>query len=107
MRILLIGSDNPWRMESAVERAFQRAGAFYLGHRTPGVAAMLTEGEHCAWYDDAESCIAECTRYLAQPDERMRIRVQGERFVRAHHTYDQRIENLPGNRAFVNPLAPG
>lgn len=26
MRILLIGSDNPWRMESAVERAFQRAG---------------------------------------------------------------------------------
>ena len=26
MRILLIGSDNPWRMEAAVERAMQRAG---------------------------------------------------------------------------------
>ena len=83
------------------------AGAFYLGHRTPGVAAMLTEGEHCAWYDDAESCIEQCTRYLAQPEDRMRIRVQGERFVRAHHTYDQRIANLLENRAFVNPLATG
>jgi hypothetical protein len=26
VRILLIGSDNPWRMEAAVERAMQRAG---------------------------------------------------------------------------------
>src|SRR5215213_5903441 len=26
MRILLIGSQNQWRMEAAVERAFQRAG---------------------------------------------------------------------------------
>ncbi len=26
MRILLIGSDNPWRMEAAVERAMKRAG---------------------------------------------------------------------------------
>src|SRR4029079_14470111 len=25
-RILLIGSDNPWRMEKAIERARQRAG---------------------------------------------------------------------------------
>src|ERR1044071_7211209 len=26
VRILLIGSDNPWRMENALERAMQRAG---------------------------------------------------------------------------------
>ena len=26
MRVLLIGSDNPWRMENALERAMQRAG---------------------------------------------------------------------------------
>ena len=26
MRILLIGSDNPWRMEASVERALKRAG---------------------------------------------------------------------------------
>jgi len=80
------------------------AGAFYLGHRTPGVAAMLREGEHCAWYDDAESCIERCTWYLAHPDERLRISTEGERFVRANHTYDQRIANLLENRAFVNPL---
>jgi hypothetical protein len=26
MRILMIGSNNPWRMEAALERAFRRAG---------------------------------------------------------------------------------
>ena len=26
MRILMIGSNNPWRMEAALERAFHRAG---------------------------------------------------------------------------------
>ena len=81
------------------------AGAFYLGQKTPGVAAMLKDGEHCAWYDGDESCIEKCTWYLAHPDERVRIRTEGERFVRAHHTYDQRIANLLENRAFVNPLA--
>src|SRR5678816_4730942 len=26
MRVLIIGSDNPWRMEAAIERALRRAG---------------------------------------------------------------------------------
>lgn len=81
------------------------AGAFYLGQRTAGVAAMLKDGEHCAWYDDADHCVERCTWYLSNARERKRIKMQGEQFVRAHHTYDQRIENLLENRAFENPLA--
>jgi hypothetical protein len=81
------------------------AGGFYLTQRTPGVAAMLKDGEHCAFYDDIASCIEQVRRYLDSPGEREEIRIEGERFVRAHHTYDQRISNILENRAFVNPLA--
>jgi len=78
-------------------------GAFYMTQRTPGVAAMLKDGAHCAFYDDAESCIDKCRYYLANDSVRMRIRDEGERFVRANHTYDQRIVNILENRAYVIP----
>ncbi len=81
------------------------AGAFYLGQGTPGIRAMLRDGEHCAWYDDAASCVELCDRYLSDDAARTRIRVYGERFVRANHTYDQRIANLLSGEAWTNPLA--
>ena len=103
---------NPTRAVGGVSYTSDRtwmvmlAGGFYLAQRTPGVAAMLNDGEHCAFYDDADSCVAQCARYLAAPAERAAIRKQGEEFVRAHHTYDQRIANILENRGFVNPLGP-
>jgi hypothetical protein len=81
------------------------AGGFYLAEHTQGVAAMLSDGVHCAFYSGAGNCAEQCERYLARPDERERIRSEGERFVRMHHTYDQRIANILENRAFSNPLA--
>jgi hypothetical protein len=80
------------------------AGGFYLAERTPGVAAMLRDGVHCAFYDGAEECMAQCERYLLDSRTRGTIRGEGEQFVRMHHTYDQRIGNILEARAFVNPL---
>jgi spore maturation protein CgeB len=65
---------------------------------------MLVEGVHCGFYDDTASCIQKCGYYLESHEERERIRKAGEAFVRAHHTYDQRVPNLLENREFVNPL---
>ena len=102
---------NPARAAGGVSYTSDRtwmvmlAGGFYLAERTPGVASMLREGEHCAFYQGAASCFEQCERYLGSPDERQRMRLAGEQFVRAHHTYDQRIANILENRAFVNPLA--
>lgn len=102
---------NPSRAAGGVSYTSDRtwmtmlAGGFYLAERTRGVAEMLREGEHCAFYEGAESCLVECERYLVTTDEREDIRKRGESFVRAHHTYDQRIGNLLENRAFENPLA--
>ncbi|HEX2721455.1 MAG TPA: glycosyltransferase [Gemmatimonadaceae bacterium] len=81
------------------------AGAFYLAEQTDGLAEMLREGEHCGFYRDTQSCIEQCGHYLSNPGEREDIRIAGERFVRAHHTYDQRIANILEHRPFVNPLA--
>ena len=81
------------------------AGGFYLAEHTPGVAEMLRDGEHCAFYHDPESCIEQCQKYLGDASLREKIRRAGENFVRQHHTYDQRIENLLANREYSNPLA--
>lgn len=80
------------------------AGGFYLTERTPGVAAMLTDDEHCAFYDDVDSCVEKCGAYISSPGRREEVRIRGEQFVRAHHTYDQRISNILETRRFVNPL---
>lgn len=101
---------NPARAAGGVSYTSDRtwmvmlAGGFLLAPRTPGVAAMLGEDVHCGFYDDAESCADQCARYLASPSQREEIRAEGERFVRACHTYDQRIGNLLENRPFANPI---
>jgi len=101
---------NPGRAEGGTNYTSDRtwmvmlAGAFYLGQGTPGMREMLLDGKHCAWYEDAASCVAQCDRYLGDAAERERIRVAGEKFVRAHHSYDQRIANLLSGEAWTNPL---
>lgn len=77
------------------------AGAFYLGQGTLGVAQILRDGEHCAWYTDSDDCLGKLDHYLGDPAARERIRKQGERFVRANHTYDQRIANLLSGEAWT------
>jgi len=79
-------------------------GGFYLGHGTPGLTEMLREGDHCAWYQDIDSCLEKISYYLEKPAQRERIRREGQVFVRQHHTFDQRIHNLLSGEEFVNPL---
>ena len=80
------------------------AGGFLLGQYSPGLAAMLREGEHYAWYEDVSGCINRCFHFVANNRERLVIRTQGTAFVRANHTYDQRIPYLLEDREWVNPL---
>lgn len=70
------------------------AGGLFLGPYSPGVAQMLQDGVHCAWYTDTESCFAQAERYLSNPALANQVRIQGEAFVRQHHTYDERIRHL-------------
>ena len=86
-------SDRPWLT--------MLAGGFYLGPRAPALGRLLCDGVHCAWYDDAADCLERIGHYLVCAHERERIRAAGERHVRAHHTYDQRVPHLLSGEAFV------
>ncbi len=77
------------------------AGGCYLGPYTPGVARMVQDGVHCAWYTDAESCVAQAERYLGDEALRRRVRAQGEAFVRERHTYDERVRWLLSGESWV------
>jgi spore maturation protein CgeB len=90
-------SDRTWRVILA--------GGFFLGHGTPELKRMLREGDHCAWYADIDSCLAQCGYYLGNAAQRERVRREGQVFVRQHHTFDQRIHNLLSGEEFHNPLA--
>jgi spore maturation protein CgeB len=46
-------------------------------------------------------CVAKARYYLANPGERTRIRRAGEAHVRAHHTFDQRIEYILTGREWT------
>src|SRR4051812_38886471 len=81
------------------------AGGFFLGHGTPELKQMLRDGDHCAWYTDVESCLSQCGYYLENAAARERIRREGQAFVRQHHTFDQRIENLLSGEEYVNPAS--
>jgi Glycosyl transferases group 1 len=80
------------------------AGGFYLCEYSPGLAMMLSDGVHCVWYKDLESCVNHCFHFLANPSERQTIRAAGEAFVRQHNTYDHRIPFILEDREWVNPL---
>lgn len=81
------------------------AGGFLLAQETRELKQMLREGDHCAWYKDIDSCLAQCAYYLENSAQRERIRREGQVFVRQHHTFDQRIHNLLSGEEFRNPLA--
>ncbi len=103
---------NPARAAGATTYASDRmwmtilAGAFYMGRRTEGIDRFLADGEHCAWYDDEASCLTNARYYLAHEEERRRVRAAGEAWVRAHHTYDQRITTLLSGEPYVFPTLP-
>lgn len=101
---------NPRVAEGATRYASNRmwtsilGGGFYLGELTPGIDELLHDDVHCAWYADLASCVERARHYLAHPAERERVRAAGERFVREHHTFDQRAATILGLSDWENPL---
>ena len=80
------------------------AGGMYLGEYTTGMGAMLEDNVHCVWYRNLDDCLSRARSLLSDNERRSAIRIQGEKFVRANHTYDQRVPFLLEDREWVNPL---
>ncbi|HVD59670.1 MAG TPA: glycosyltransferase [Gemmatimonadaceae bacterium] len=80
------------------------AGGMYLGEYTSGMGAMLEDGVHCMWYRNLDDSLNRARSLLSDPELRNTIRIEGEKFVRANHSYDQRVRFLLEDREWVNPL---
>ena len=81
------------------------AGGLYVGPWAPGIERIAVDGEHCLWYRQPEDCITRMLQLLQGPEEeRRRIRMAGEAFVRRYHTYDARVPNLIDGVPWTNPL---
>lgn len=93
----LYTSDRIWMM--------MLGGGFYLGRRTAGLDQLLIDGKHCAWYDDLDECVGHIQYYLANPEERERVRAAGENLVRTEHTFDSRVPYLLSGQEWA-PATP-
>jgi hypothetical protein len=58
-----------------------------------GLSELVTDREHVVMYDDAE-LVDLAEEYLRDAEARERIAAQGYEHVRAHHTYDHRVEQI-------------
>ena len=68
------------------------------------MGAMLEDGVHCMWYRNLDDSLNRARSLLSDPELRNTIRIEGEKFVRANHTYDLRVPFLLEDREWVNPL---
>ena len=80
------------------------AGGFYVGAGGRHAEQMVAGGEHCAWYSSLDDCVAQLRHYVGDAATRNRVRARGERFVREHHTYDQRVGHLLTGAPYTPPL---
>jgi len=85
----------------ASDRVFEsigRGGAPLVHPRVVGVTdgTLLTEGEHLACYDlgDHAEMIRQVDHLLSHETEREAMRRWGHEFVKAHHTYRNRLARL-------------
>ncbi len=76
-------------------------GGFYLGAHVDGIEAFARDGEHCAWYHDADHAVALVRRYLADPEARTRIARAGRAHALACHTYAHRLALLLDGRGYT------
>lgn len=80
------------------------AGGFYVGAGGRHASRMLAGDEHCAWYSSLDDCLSQVRHYVEDPATRNRVRARGERFVREHHTYDQRVGHFLTGAPYTPPL---
>ena len=71
-------------------------GAFLLHQTIPGLEELtgLVDGVHYVSWGDYDDLRAQARTYLADDAARRRIAAAGEAFVRAHHSFDARVQEL-------------
>lgn len=77
-------------------RLYETTGVGTLLLTDPGrnLAELFDPGQEVAVYEDADDLVEKVSRYLAHPDERLRIAAAGQSRTLREHTYGRRIAEL-------------
>ena len=67
---------------------------FFLTHHSRAVETMFKNHEHLVWSKSPEETMELFHYYRQRPELRDKIRHQGQQFVYAHHTYQNRAEQI-------------
>lgn len=68
--------------------------AFHLTHYVPGLETVLRDGQHLAWYEDGDECLAKIESYLKDPVARERIAEAGCALAHEQHQYFHRVARI-------------
>ncbi|MDD2586344.1 MAG: glycosyltransferase [Syntrophomonadaceae bacterium] len=86
-------------------------GGFHLTQWTPAIENLFKNHHHLVWTRSADETQRIVDYYLARPEERRQIALQGQAEVYAWHTYHHRVQDIlkviaDGNRQpIISPLA--
>lgn len=69
-------------------------GGFHLTQWTKATVNLFEDGKHLITAGTKEEALDKIHFYLACPDERSRIALQGQQYVYAHHTYEHRVRDV-------------
>lgn len=92
--------DSQWQSATGFvsNRLFQAmaAGAFLLHQHFDGMEELLglRDGENIAVWNTVSDLEDKIRYYLTHEDERKRIADVGTRFIREHHSFDKRVDEL-------------
>ena len=87
---IILGAD----ITSAVEGYWSNrlwltlgCGGFFLTAYVPGMETFFENKKHLVWYHNDQECLSLAEEYLARPEERRRIAMQGYQLMHEHHTF--------------------
>jgi hypothetical protein len=92
--------DDPGAVSNRLWKVLAIGGAF-LGQWVPGAEALAQDKVHCRWYRSPAEASEVLAELLADPVEREAMAARGRDYVRAHHSYDQRLGVILGERTSV------
>ena len=95
-KIILGIQGNNSSLTQTSMRPFEVLGCrgFHLTQWTKATVNLFEDGKHLVTAFTREEALDKIRFYLAHPDERSKIALQGQQYVYAHHTYEHRIRDV-------------
>lgn len=83
-------------MDQVSPRIFEAmvCGAFVISDKQKDVIALFQDGKHLVYFDSPNDLVEKIRYFLAYPELRKKVALNGMQEVHKNHTYVHRIQSL-------------